>query len=234
MNFVHYRAKLANDRFRPDPTSVEPDTSSSRFDGPTGTINVYAKRDDEISEYPKAIRAWIEDKKAEGYDIRCSMKPDTSGMYGVPVFRVEVVTNPSTEYEEIPEVNMSNGNAFAILRLLGLSSGDADQDYVGSIDLQSLRKRIEAASQEQMRTEVREPGYLADRADMDLGTGDISMDPSDAWKGGPIQSQPPAQRTGSTIYDGGRSEQYIDYRLQRLYELVDYGLRNGFSKAVCG
>ena len=231
LNFIHYGAKLSNDRFRPGMTDIEPDTSSSDFGGYTGVINFYVKQDDDINEYPKAINAWIEDKAIEGYRITYSNKPEQSKSRNSKVFRINILHNPSEDYNVIPELNLANGNAMAILRLLGLSAGMED-DYSGKIDLNDLRRRIEAVSKEEMQKEVTPPGYLSDHANMDMNRGLIDIDEADQWKGPGIQDNPPS--SGVQIFQQGRDEEYIDNRLQGLYEIVDYGLKNGFKNLVWG
>lgn len=232
-NFIYYRGKLANDRFRPGMTDIEPDGSSD-YSGPTGTINVYVKHNDEISEYPKAIKAWIADKAQEGYQIECNMQPEQSRSRHGQVFRVNIIKNPSTEYPRIPEINMSNANAYAMLRLLGLATGDSMEDCVGRIGLEDLKNRIKAVSQEQMQGEVQQSGWVAPGAEYDDVTGKVSQDPADGWKGNPALQDEPPQDGKAKMYIGGRDENYIDFRLQGLYELADYGLSNGFTQATWG
>jgi hypothetical protein len=231
LNFIHYGAKLSNDRFRPGYSDIEPDTSSSDFEGYTGVINFYVKQDDDINEYPKAIKAWIDDKSIEGYQITCSMNPEKSNSRNSQVFRIMIIQNPSEHYESIPDLNLANGNAMSILRLLGLSVG-MDDDYSGKIDLNDLRKRIEAVSKEEMQKEILPPGYLADHANMDMNRGQIDTDEGEGWKGPSVQENPPS--SGVPIFQPGRDEEYIDNRLQGLYEIVDYGIKNGFKNLVWG
>ncbi len=133
--------------------------------------------------------------------------------------------------ETIPEINLANGNAMVILRLLGISTAGGDA-YSGKMSLEELRKKIESVSKEQMQSEITPSGYLSDHAEIDMSQGVVEVDDADKWKGDPIQDEPPT--SGVKVYQPGRDENYIDNRLQNLYEIVHYGLKNGFKYLVWG
>lgn len=231
INFIYYNKKLAKENFKPYSTDIEPDTSSSDFEGYTGIINFYINPEYDIKEYINAIDAWIEDKAIEGYKIEYSKNPDQSNSRSWKVFRINVIENPSEHYDAIPEINLANGNAMAILRLLGISTAGGDA-YSGKMSLEELRKKIESVSKEQMQSEITPSGYLSDHAEIDMSQGVVEVDDADKWKGDPIQDEPPT--SGVKVYQPGRDENYIDNRLQSLYEIVHYGLKNGFKYLVWG
>lgn len=198
------------------------------YDKLVGTMNIYVPNSDFTSynkeAYEGAIKAWISDKAVEGYKI--TYRLDKSRMSGGPVYRVEIQENPTASYETIPSVNMANGNAFAILRLLQIP-----EEPSGQIDLQDLRQRIISISEEEMKSETMKPGYINPNVDFDLMRGEVPS--GDTWKGEePVVPEKPD--SGVPIFTGGRDTQYIDNRLQDLYKLVDYGIRNGFKFITWG
>lgn len=225
VQFFH-KAKIITKTFNPNYiTGVTPDGDD--FDQMTGTINLYVPKQDwqtfNRSEYEAAIQSYIHEKNVEGYRIEAKL--GTSNMTGGPVYRIQVIVNGSEQYPVIPEINMANGNAAAILRLLGLPDEPS-----GSVDLQTLLNRINSISQEEMQRETVEPGHINPNVEFDIFSGNFNEDPADAWKQEPptVPNKPnPGQ---ASIMHGGRDLEYIDYRLQGLYELVDYGLKNGFKK----
>jgi hypothetical protein len=226
LNFIHYEAKLANDQFQPNFMNIEPD-GQSQYDGYTGTINFYIKQDDNPAEYVKAMEAWKQHMAPEGYKIEYNPQPEQSGSRNSQVFRINIAENPSEAYPQMPSLNMANGNALAIIRLLGLP-----EDYSGSIDLQTLRQRIVAVSQEDMQKEIAPSGWLGQDASYDPSSGQATQDPADGWKGQPPLQDKPPEGAGAKMFIGGRDEEYIDFRLQGLYELVDFGLKNGFKRVT--
>ena len=221
---------LTTQTFNPDPyMGITPDGND--FDQMTGTINLYVPQKDwstfDKNEYEKAIQAYIDEKSIEGFQMQSHL--DKSNMTGGPVYRIRVAVNGSEKYPQIPEVNMANGNAAAILRLLGLSNEPS-----GSIDLLDLKNRINAVSQESMQQETIEPGHINPNSGFDLLSGEFNPDPADAWKNEPLTTPDNPNSTGPAIMHGGRDMEYIDYRLQGLYEIVDYGLKNGFKRLAWG
>lgn len=144
------------------------------FDKPTGTINVYPRKrveppknssidyidwynlsedekirmgsqvfDNSLENMMPVIDEWISGKEIEGYKIEKQM--DVSNMTQGPVLRLHVRENPSTEYESIPEVNMSNSNAAAVIRSMGLLPEPS-----GSIDVDTLLYMINQTTQQDM------------------------------------------------------------------------------------
>ncbi len=178
---------------------------------PRGTFNK--------EEYINAINLWISEKKSLGFNM--SVREDVSNMRGGPVFRIQIANNPTEKLEQLPEINMSNDNAISILRLLGFTS----EDYSGQITLQDLKQRIIAISQEEMQRETIEPRVVLPEDNIQ------ESDPADFWKGEQDSTQ---NQKGPTIFMGGRDINYIDTRLQDLYQLVDYGISKGFNSVVWG
>lgn len=98
-------------------------------------------------------------------------------MYHIPVFRIIIEQNPSTEYPEIPEHNFANGNAMAMLRML-----EIPEDYSGSISAIELKNRINAVQKENMEKEAIDPGYIQNHDNSNPISGEPEIDPADAWK----------------------------------------------------
>jgi len=221
MNFMHYK----NNTYKPGFNDISPDGDD--YDKFEGTINVYVPQGTSTEEVKKAILAYIEDIQVEGYKM--SIKLDTSNLTNSYVFRVNVSENPTKNLPQIPDINMANGNAAAIMRLVGLD------DSSGSIGLNDLKKRIIAVSQEEMKKEVIEPGHINPNVDFDIMGGEVKHDPADWWKKPEPPTVPNDPNPGKVqIMTGGRDEGYIDGRLQELYSLVDFGLQHGFKSVVWG
>tara|TARA_B100000614_G_scaffold262903_1_gene299959 strand:- start:118581 stop:119501 length:921 start_codon:yes stop_codon:yes gene_type:complete len=261
-NFFYYNSK-SNEPKRAAPTmnDIVPDTSHSDFDGHTGTINVYPNPrkigpqnmdwqkvyelspeelrasggeyyENSLTDMMPVIDEWIQNKQDEGYAI--SKRMDKSNMTDGPVLRLDIKDNPSAEYPEIPEVNLSNINAYAMFRMLGLP-----QEPSGSVNAQALKTRIEQVSREEMEKEIQPSGWVTppedtgdqnaeDDAYESVFGGDHTRDPWETPEPIPVQPNQPEGQMG--MYMQGRDEAYIDRRLQDLYRIADFAVEHGFQE----
>jgi len=110
------------------------------MDKPTGVINWYYKEDSEESR--RYIEMYIKQYEQEeliplGINFSPEIKFETSKMYKTPVARIRVVKNDTFQRDRLPELNVSNQNASALLKLLGIKSEPS-----GSIDAGELQSRI--------------------------------------------------------------------------------------------
>ena len=110
------------------------------IDKPTGGINWYYKEDSEESR--RYIEMYIKQYEQEeliplGINFSPEIKFETSKMYKTPVARIRVVKNDTFQRDRLPELNVSNQNASALLKLLGIRSEPS-----GSIDASELLSRI--------------------------------------------------------------------------------------------
>ena len=170
-------------------------------------------------------------KQDEGYVI--SKRMDKSRMTEGPVLRLDIQENPSSEYPRIPEVNLSNENAYAMFRMLGLP-----QEPSGSVNAQALKSRIEQVSREEMEKEIQPSGWVTPPEDQTGSTeddayesafgGDHTRDPWETPEPIPVQPNRPDNQMG--MFMGGRDEAYIDRRLQDLYRIADFAVENGFKE----
>jgi hypothetical protein len=107
------------------------------------------KIDNSLEAMMPVIDEWIGLKEAEGYVIEKRM--DTSNMTNGPVLRIEIKENASKEYEQIPEVNMNNENAAAVIRSMGLLPEPS-----GTIDVDTLLYMINSVEQQDMIRHTKE------------------------------------------------------------------------------
>ena len=110
------------------------------MDKPTGVINWYYKEDSE--EARRYIEMYVKQYEQEelaplGINFSPEIKFETSKMYKIPVARIRVVKNDTFQRDRLPELNVSNQNASALLKLLGIESESS-----GSIDAGELQSRI--------------------------------------------------------------------------------------------
>ena len=226
VNSIWYKYKLTGPHFSPYTTDADIDGKSS-FEDTTGVINFYVKANPNCpnpdpQDYAKAIDTWIADKQEDGFIIERGQNPEKSKLLEVPVFRIKVIQNPTSELEELPYLNMAEANAYAMLTLLSLEPSG------GSISAAELKQRIAAVTPEGIQEAQAPSGWLQ-------GPDALNPpDPADNWKGNsPVGDQPPKGQ-GAQIFMGGRDENYIDSRLQGLYSLADYAETNGFQQINWG
>ena len=115
------------------------------MDKPTGVINWYYKEDSEESR--RYIEMYIKQYEQEeliplGINFSPEIKFETSKMYKTPVARIRVVKNDTFQRDRLPELNVSNQNASALLKLLGIKS-DINANSVGILD--SMARLLAAA-----------------------------------------------------------------------------------------
>lgn len=120
----------------------------------TGTINWYI-RPETVSEDKQLeiINAWIADKNITGYQFKVR-GPEISGQSqwnseaaeDLKVFRIDVLVNGSEDYTQIPELNVSNNNAVAVLGMLNIPF-----NYAGTMDLRRVRSKLATLTEAKMR-----------------------------------------------------------------------------------
>ena len=98
------------------------DWSSSNHDDATGTFNVYpeAGREAFFPQVIAAVEREFDRARAEGWVLESRM--ETSGSTGGPVCRIVVTSNPTTERERAPSMNLANGSAKTLFNLLEIPS----------------------------------------------------------------------------------------------------------------
>jgi len=260
-NFFYHGSKINEQKLAaPLMSDISPDTSHSEFDAMAGSITVYPNPrkigpqnmdwqkvnelspeelasaggkyyENSLEDMMPIIDEWIQSKQDEGYVI--SKRMDKSRMTEGPVLRLDIQENPSSEYPRIPEVNLSNENAYAMFRMLGLP-----QEPSGSVNAQALKSRIEQVSREEMEKEIQPSGWVTPPEDQTGSTeddayesafgGDHTRDPWETPEPIPVQPNRPDNQMG--MFMGGRDEAYIDRRLQDLYRIADFAVENGFKE----
>lgn len=151
MDLSYVLQKFASEKvgFYLDINSISPDGDD--FDKMEGIINWYVT--DKVSEEQQRqiIQEWIQEMQLLDYKIKVT-GPDVSGLNesgfspgpGVGdestlmVYRIHVLQNGSLNYMQVPDMNVSNVNAQALMTALGVPF-----DYVGSIDLHELKTKLE-------------------------------------------------------------------------------------------
>lgn len=112
---------------------------------------------------------------------------------------------------DAPELNVSNGNAMAILDVLGLSHGDG-QDLAGSVepkDLPALRRKL---------------------IKMKNGGADDLESPDEISGGKMVKDRDehgnPALRKTARMYDIGRTSDQVANYIDRLLQIIDFAQKN--------
>ena len=119
----------------PEPIAMD----GFNVDEPLGIINWYCERDtpesrEDISMYVKQYEQ--EELAPLGIHFSPEIKFETSKMHKTPVARIQVIKNDTSKMSRLPTLNVSNMNANALLKLLGIVS-----DYSGSIDANELKEK---------------------------------------------------------------------------------------------
>lgn len=109
-----------------------------------------------------------------------------------------------------PELNLSNSNAVFLLRMLKIDT-DGD-DYCGVI----YNKDLAAVKQKLLRWK---------------NSKDLGVKPPEITGGNRVVRKDPQTGMdtigrGATMYDQGRSEEYINSLINRFYVLIDYAQKN--------
>lgn len=144
-------------------------TSDGGEYGLTGTINWYVdpnvmNKEDQI----RLMKQWKQEQEMLGYEINIR-GPERSGMSDwnaahkdnvLMVYRLDIIKNGSESHMEIPEMNLANGNAVALLGVLNIPF-----DHSGSIGLQELRQRLAMATESQMGEFTRDTTDSGDDGD---------------------------------------------------------------------
>ena len=134
--------------------TVTPDGDD--FDKLQGTINWYIspKVLDENTQAQLAM-GWIKEQKLMDFEINLR-GPEISGLSSadevLKVYRLDIIKNGTAEYLQIPEIHLSNANAYNLLSALNLP-----QEYSGSVSLSDLRQRLALLTETKMRDFTRDP-----------------------------------------------------------------------------
>lgn len=141
-------------------------------------------------------------------------------------------TEPYTPYPEqdpefvmerstLPELNLSNSNALAMLDLMGLSKGDGE-DYCGSVTVEQLPAVI-VRLQRVMQDPVERAAALQPPAINGVPVAQGALSLGDLLK---LKLAQPAK--GPTMYDGGRSDAYLRSRASALLAVFQAALSHGY------
>lgn len=196
VNFVWYTLKVG-DAIRLMSNDVEPDISETRHDDPFGKINIYMNPNitPEIIEY--IIKEY---NKHRFGSIKLKLlgtnKSSSRVVDGEPTdtARLIIEENNTTDIEQMPEMNLANGNAIALIKMLeqaGLKVGY--DDLIGSINVDELDTVIRQLEQNEltMRSYTEEP------------TEEIN-------------------EQGGGMYNQGRSYEQVRSYIDRLKEMINY------------
>jgi len=122
----------------------------------TGIINVYLPSKESVKSVKDLVDAF--NKEQAGIIELALLRVDRSKMRDMPVARVEVVKNETSEYEGIPEANMANANAKMVLEMLAQHGLPVDpNEYTGSFSVDDYWLARNLVSDEAKRQRLREP-----------------------------------------------------------------------------
>ena len=171
-----------NSFFRIDEWDGNPDNFTGSFRWRIGEGNT-----------PASSRANVERWKAEemdpfGVTMNIDLGQDENGQF----WNITVTQNESQNWEQIPEMNLANDNAQALLQMLGIPF-----DYDGSIDLATLKQKL-------------------DRVHHNMMT-EFTQDPSSGR----------SETGGPMVHEFGRDIAQLKRYVDGLNQMVEYGLREG-------
>lgn len=121
----------------------------------------------------------------------------------------------------LPEVNLSNSNALAMLELMGLGIGP--DSYCGTVDADRLADVIERlkrlVADPVQRTPALEPATV----------NGVPQGPCQDLASLLRMKLAPVEQRGPTVYAGGRSDSYVRSRAQALLAVFEAARAHGFE-----
>jgi len=138
---------------------ISPDTSHSRFDAPTGTINFYLSDKRVNKEFVESLIHDYNQYKYPLIEIKVG-EQEKSGVSKFDVVRLHVVKNETVDIEELPSMNLANVNAALLLNLLQANGVSVDpNESSGVINVDELKVALDRIDQEeyQLPAYTREP-----------------------------------------------------------------------------
>ena len=187
-------------------------------DSPTGTLNLYCAglMNDTILEFGKAIVAEL-----KRLNIRHGVvRTEQSRMYDCKVVRIPITENKN-EYKGAPEINMSNRNAYHIVK--NILQFEPDDDSGGTsftFTPEELKERIEAILQHDPEWIAQNKIHKHDTSrpdkEQDLNT-DHNNPHDDIIKN---------IAGNARVISMGLSEEDIKQRLIKVLEVANYAIKN--------
>jgi len=177
--------------------SFEVDTSRSDYFGYTGYINFYLWPELGMDEKTaiNVVKRYAE-KNSHRFEIKIEGY-NKSNMYKTDVLRIAVTKNETQNYQELPSMNLANGNAMALLTVL--------RDRGVAVDVQGLAGKIDINQLEQALSLLESNPH---------NLNDMTQEPS-------IQQN----KGKATVYNGGRTLEQVQGYISGLKQMVDY-IRN--------
>ena len=201
INFIFYVKKLKGLKITYD--SIAPDTSSSDYSAPTGIINFYLSDPRLNIEFVKSLISDYNEYK-DPFIALDVLREEKSGVSKYNVIRINVVKNETTDIEKLPELNVSNSNAIALLTLLSHYGTPVNiDDLSGSIDVNILENAINRI----------------DNMDVDV-LDDYTQESSQS-----------TGENGARAIDFGRSKQQVERYLAGLRSIINYARKENLSNA---
>jgi len=195
-NFIYYEAKIGKDtgiRF----DHIEPDTSRSQFDAPMGYINFYLHKTNIDIEYIKRVIDMYNKSRMGKIKIMVHQEEQSRARKG-NVIRLEVIENDTVNYEEVPDINLSNENARALLKLLGDEGiSNISNDLMGQLNINELKQAI---------SDIEANDYV-----IQTYTQESSIERGEQ---------------GATMYQGGRSIEQFRRYFEVLKQMISYVEQN--------
>ena len=175
----------------------------------TGTINWYIT-DPELSyDIPKYINQWIQEISL--LDIEAQIgELEQSNMYPDDlVWRINIIKNLTIEFEKIPELNLTNDNAKALFGALNMPA-----QFEGIIDLKIFEQRLKNVNPNRIKEFTREDDFAPNVFELNNQNFTQNENPFFGEN----------KHTGFSL-----SEADIKNYINRLINIVDFGLKNGFK-----
>ncbi len=183
--------------------TIQPDGDMSDL---TGTINWYVTKFISEEEQLKVMQEWIAEQQMMDYQIKVR-GPERSGMNDwnpdennpeMMVYRLDVIKNGSADHMEIPEMNISNTNAQAVMDALGVQF-----DWSGSVDLNEMKTKLEMFTPYQQQELIQAPEYSGEEGKVQMYDAGRDEDRVERYIGG--------------------FRQIVDFGLQNGFEVLVWG-----------
>lgn len=172
---------------------IDPDTSSGDVFAPDGQINIYLRNQIDTQTIERIINGYNKDKA--GIIELQFLGINKSGLNpSLDTARILITKNKTTDFQEVPSMNLSNSNAIALLQMLANEGVSIGQDaYSGVIDINQLDEAINRLEQEEY---VMQP--YTQRPSEETG------------------------EHGAKMYDMGRSYEQLKRYLDGLRKMINY------------
>lgn len=213
------------------------DPEQSPFRAYTGKIRISSYEPANPKDIAEGIEKWIEHMKLiDDFEINFQQLKDAKKVIndkylqdkGIDpstrtTWEINVIKNPSVNVRTIPELNVSNGNWRALMKVLFPDKNIEEEDiYSGKISVDELEKRVEAAKSNSAINEQLRPA--SDSYNLQIPE---DADPEERKR---IIREQAENRSRGRVYDFGLSRQQVMGYLIELNRIIIYCKQSGVKE----